>query len=68
MAITLVLLLSSVNSVHAAGMTYVLDVASMDDAGRVVHVSCLHPFAIIAGVTITWSSQPVSVDRADERR
>jgi hypothetical protein len=49
-------------------MTYVLDVASMDDAGRVVHVSCLHPFAIIAGVTITWSSQPVSVDRADERR
>jgi uncharacterized membrane protein (UPF0127 family) len=27
-------------------MTYSLDVAALDDAGRVVHVSRLHPFGL----------------------
>jgi len=40
------LLLSPANSVHGAGMTYTLDVASLDDAGRVVHVSRLRPFGL----------------------
>jgi len=40
------LLLSPANSVHGAGMTYILDVASLDDTGRVVHVSRLHPFGL----------------------
>lgn len=40
------LLLSPANSVHGFGMTYVLDVASLDDAGRVVHVSRLRPFGL----------------------
>jgi uncharacterized membrane protein (UPF0127 family) len=38
------LLLFPANSVHGVGMTYALDVASLDDTGRVVHVSRLHPF------------------------
>lgn len=40
------LLLSPANSVHGVGMTYQLDVASLDDAGRVRHVSRLHPFGL----------------------
>lgn len=40
------MLLSPANSVHALGMTYTLDVASLDDLGRVVHVSRLHPFGL----------------------
>lgn len=40
------LLLSPANSVHGAGMTYTLDVATLDAAGRVVHVSRLHPFGL----------------------
>lgn len=40
------LLLSPANSVHGAGMTYSLDVASIDGAGRVVHVSRLRPFGL----------------------
>jgi len=40
------LLLSPANSVHGAGMTYTLDIAAMDDAGCVVHVSRLHPFGL----------------------
>lgn len=40
------LLLSPSNSVHAVGMTYTLDVASIDAAGRVVHVSRLRPFGL----------------------
>lgn len=40
------LLLSPANSVHGAGMTYTLDVASLDDSGRVVHVSRLRPFGL----------------------
>lgn len=40
------LLLSPANSVHGVGMTYTLDVASLDDAGRVQHVSRLHPLGL----------------------
>ena len=40
------LLLSPANSVHGAGMTYTLDVASLDTEGVVVHVSRLHPFGL----------------------
>ena len=40
------MLLSPANSVHGAGMTYSLDVASLDGAGRVVHVSRLRPFGL----------------------
>jgi uncharacterized membrane protein (UPF0127 family) len=40
------LLLSPANSVHGAGMTYSLDVATLDDAGRVLHVSRLRPFGL----------------------
>jgi hypothetical protein len=40
------LLLSPANSVHGVGMTYTLDVASLDGAGRVRHVSRLHPFGL----------------------
>jgi uncharacterized protein len=40
------LLLSPANSVHGVGMTYPLDVASLDDTGRVRHVSRLRPFGL----------------------
>lgn len=40
------LLLSPANSVHGVGMTYTLDVASVDRAGRVLHTSRLHPFGM----------------------
>ena len=40
------LLLSPANSVHGVGMTYTLDVASVDHAGRVLHISRLHPFGL----------------------
>jgi uncharacterized membrane protein (UPF0127 family) len=40
------LLLSPANSVHGVGMTYTLEVASMDDTGRVLHVSRLRPFGL----------------------
>lgn len=40
------LLLAPANSVHGVGMTYTLDVASLDGAGRVRHVSRLHPFGL----------------------
>jgi uncharacterized membrane protein (UPF0127 family) len=40
------LLLAPANSVHGAGMTYSLDVAALNDAGLVVHVSRLHPFGL----------------------
>jgi uncharacterized membrane protein (UPF0127 family) len=40
------LLLSPANSVHGVGMTYTLDVASLDGAGRVKNVARLHPFGL----------------------
>jgi uncharacterized protein len=40
------LLLAPANSVHGTGMTYTLDVAALNDAGRVVHVCRLHPFGL----------------------
>jgi uncharacterized membrane protein (UPF0127 family) len=40
------LLLSPANSVHGVGMTYTLDVASLDGEGHVENVARLHPFGL----------------------